>query len=81
MILIKKNKKGMCYVSYVAKNGEILATSESFTSKQSTWKNIIAMYKNFPPAVEPWYVKVTDMTGKKPQLYLFNLISKTKQKC
>lgn len=80
MIQIKKNKKGLFFVSYVAKNGEILATSESFTAKQSTWKNIIAMYGNFPQAVQPWYVEVTDMTGKKPQLYLFNLISKTKQK-
>jgi len=80
MINIKKNKGGLFHVSYVADNGEILAHSETFTTKASAYKNIIAMYKNFPQAPEPHYVEVMDLTGKKPQLILFNLVSKSKLK-
>jgi len=80
MIQIKKNKKGLFYVSYGAENGEILAHSEEFSTKQSAWKNIIALYKLYPQSVEPLYVYVKDMTVKKPQVYLYNLTSKTKLK-
>lgn len=79
MIHIKKNKKELFYVSYLGENGEILATSESFATKQSAWKNISSMYKNLPNS-EHLYVEVIDMTGKKPQTYAFNVISKSKEK-
>lgn len=79
MILIKKSK-GQFFVSYCAENGEVLAHSEMFTTKQSAWKNIIALYKLFPQAVEPHYIYVKDMTLKKPQVYLYNMISKKKSK-
>jgi uncharacterized protein YegP (UPF0339 family) len=80
MIQIKKNKKGLVYVSYIANNDEILATSESFKSKQSAWKNIIAMYKNFATSATSCSVFVHDMTVKKTQIYILDVVSKIKRK-
>ena len=43
MIRIRKNNKGQFWVQYIAKNGKILANSETLTTKQAVFKNIRAM--------------------------------------
>ena len=80
MINIKKSKDGLFFVTYHAKNGEILATSEMLKSKQSAWKNITSVYKIFPEKPAPNHVYVTDMTGKKEQLHMYDLTDKKKVK-
>lgn len=81
MIQIKKNKKGLVYVSYIANNDEILATSESFKSNQLAWENIIAMYKNFATSgAKSCFVFVHDMTVKETQIYILDVVSKIKRK-
>ncbi len=42
MYHIRKNRKGEFYVVLTGKNYEPLSTTESFTRKQSAWKNIRA---------------------------------------
>jgi len=69
MIHIKRSTRTRQYhVVYTAKNGEPLAVSEPLKSKQSAWKNILAMSKvNFDGQDR---VKVVD--GKTPWILLYS---------
>lgn len=59
-IEILKAKNKQCYVVYKAKNGRILAVTETFKQLASAKKNIKAMLKLFKGML----VGVADKTGK-----------------
>lgn len=62
MIKIQKSRFGF-WVQYIAKNGEILANSETFKSKQSAKKNIKAVAGIFRVDSKP-LITVIDCAGK-----------------
>jgi len=74
MIKIHKSKKSGFYVTYSAKNGEIVCHSEIVKSKASAKKNIKAMVKIIDKNIFPasvWgattsVIQVLDCTGDKP---------------
>ncbi len=72
-----KNKKQPFRVVNGGKNGEPLKPSETFTTKQSAWKNIIADAKENYFGCS--HVFVMDMTVKKPCGYWYNIETKAKQ--
>ena len=51
-IHIHKNKKGQFWVQYIARNGKILAHSETFKTIASARKNITSMWHLFSSDVE-----------------------------
>lgn len=61
MIRILRNKKGQFFVRHTGANNEPLSNSETFTTKQSAWKNIIAHCKLYDSSG----VDVKDMTTGK----------------
>jgi len=84
MITIKNSKptkqgKKQFQVDYTGDNNEPLSEARKLNTKQACYKNIAAMYKNFPQVAEAW-VEVRDLTGKKPQLFAFNIASGKKEK-
>lgn len=62
MIKIQKSRFGF-WVQYIAKNGEILANSEMFKSKQSAMKNIKAVAGVFNFSTDET-ITIIDCTGK-----------------
>ena len=62
MIKIQKSRFGF-WVQYIAKNGEILAISETFKSKQSAKKNIKSIAGIFRVDSKE-EITVIDFTGK-----------------
>lgn len=74
MIKIHKTKKGQFYVTYSAKNGEIVSTSEILKTKSSAKKNIKSMSKIMKSVIFPASLSgnvsdslcVTDCTGDTP---------------
>lgn len=86
MIHISKAKKGYM-VFYCGKNGEILSTSEIFTTKQSAINNIVASSRNFYKFVKEDEAKSNDLkdnviyqddTYKTPKLFLCTINYKLK---
>ncbi len=57
---IKKNEQGQYWVVQVAENGEILNTSEMFTSKQAAHDNIAAVRRETISS----FLRVEDRTGE-----------------
>jgi len=49
--VVKKGSTGKFRFNLVASNGEIIATSEAYTSKASAMKGIESVKKNAPTAV------------------------------
>lgn len=76
MIHINKSTDNKFYVTVIAKNGEVLNTSETLNSKQAAWKNIKSLYMEMGSA---YPIFVTDNTVKKPVKYSYsNLTGKNK---
>lgn len=58
---IRPSKNGQCYVVQKGKNGEILNTSETFTSHKNAVKNIKAVYTQLQGSVN---VRVYDFVNR-----------------
>lgn len=68
MIHISKTKKRNFIVANVAKNGEVLKSSEPLESKQACWRNIKSdLLSCYGGGYK--YAVVQDNTGKKPKVY------------
>jgi len=80
MIIISKSKsiKQPFLVKYLAKNNEVLSTSELLKSKKAAWKNIFAMAKNFCDGYGDEEIGVLDDTieGSKPFDYTLDGLKK-----
>ena len=60
MFVIRKNKAGQFYFYLRAENSEIIATSESYTTKASARSGILSVQKNAPAAT------IIDMSDEEP---------------
>lgn len=61
--VFKSEKNGNWYFRIVAKNGEIVAQSEGYTTKQSAIKGLSAVYRAFFSASLPNYAFKVGVDG------------------